>query len=114
MKAFIVNWLKIKFTQNNGSVWVRTASCQNGVLHARTEAACPQDIEVVSSAWPNPTDPTVHLQEDIIYLNRREASFINKQVRQLLKTKQAESARRKRAGIPPPPAPGKIAYAVYQ
>ena len=53
-------------------------------------------------------------EENTIFLNRREASFINKEVHRLLKSKLAETERKKKAGIPLPPEPGKIAYAVYQ
>lgn len=60
------------------------------------------------------TDPIVQVEENTIFLNRREASFINKEVRRVLKAKVAEEERRKRKGIPSPPEPGKITYAVYQ
>ncbi len=114
MTTFIMNWCKIMFTQNNGAIRVRTATCQGGAVSARGKVSTSDDFEVVSSDTLFTHDPAVHLEENIIYLNRREASFVNKEVRRLLKAKLAETQRKKKAGVPPPPEPGKIAYAVYQ
>ena len=66
-----------------------------------------EPVEVIS------TSPVVKVEESTIFLNRREASFINREVRRLLKAKLAEEERKKKAGIPSPPEPGKITYAVY-
>ena len=57
--------------------------------------------------------PVVQVEENTIFLNRREAGFINKEVHRLLKEKIAQAQRRKEKKIPAPPAPGKITYAVY-
>ena len=106
----IFTWCTQMFRPNDGVIRVRTASCQNGALSALRHTEEP--VEVVSS-WPSKNTP-VTLEENTIFLNRREASFINKEVHRLLKSKLAETERRKKAGIPPPPEPGKITYAVYQ
>lgn len=53
------------------------------------------------------------LSERTIGLNQEEAAFIERQTCQLLRWQKAENVRRHRLGIPPPPVPGKIAYAVY-
>ncbi len=105
----ILSWCAHMFKQNDGVIRVRTASCQNGALSAVRHTEGP--VEIISNrSYKAP----VKLEENIIFLNRKEASFINKEVRILLKTQMAEASRKKRAGIPPPPTPGKIAYAVYQ
>ncbi len=113
MKAFIINWCKMMFTQNSGSIHVRTAMCQGGVVSARgRQKGHVRNIEVVSNTLFG--GPTVRLEENTIYLNRKECSFVNKEVRILLRAQRQEVIRKKKAGIPLPPAPGKIAYAVYQ
>ncbi len=112
MTAFIINWCKIMFTQDDKSIRVNTALCQNGAVSARGKVATSPDYEIVSSLFTH--DPAVHLEENTVYLNRREASFVNKEMRRLLKAKQVETQRKKKAGVPLPPEPGKIAYAVYQ
>lgn len=114
MTAFIINWCKIMFTQDGKSIRVNTATCQGGAVSARGKVVTSPDYEVVSSHSLFGADPTIHLEENIVYLNRREASFVNKEVRRLLKAKLAETKRKKKAGVPLPPEPGKIAYAVYQ
>ena len=55
----------------------------------------------------------VEVEECTIFLNRRESAFINKEIHNLLKDKDAEEERRRKEGIPPPPQPGKITYGVY-
>ena len=106
MAAFIINWCKIVFTQNSGAIRVRTASCQSGAVSAIGKGEG-------SPVTPIGKDASVKLQEDTIFLNRREASFINKEVRRLLKAQVEEAERKKKQGIPQPPKPGKITYAVY-
>lgn len=114
MTAFIVNWCKIMFTQDARAIRVNTATCQGGAVSARGKVMTSPDYEVVSSASLFAPGPVVHLEENTIYLNRREASFVSKEVRRLLKAKLVETQRKKKAGVPMPPQPGKIAYAVYQ
>lgn len=106
----IFTWCTHMFRQNDGVIRVRTASCQNGALSALRHTEEP--VEVVSNHSEKNTPVT--LEENTIFLNRKEASFINKEVRRLLKAQVAEVERKKKAGIPLPPEPGKIAYAVYQ
>lgn len=113
MTALIINWCKIMFTQNANAIRVHTATCQGGAV-STWRRGMRNDIEMISSHSLFPQDPTVHLEENIVYLNRREASFVNKEVNRLLKAKIAETKRKKKAGVPLPPEPGKIAYAVYQ
>ena len=103
------------FTQSNHSIRVNTAICQGGAaVSARGKIVTHPDCEVVSSSYLFGPDPSIHLEENTVYLNRREASFINKEVRRLLKAQSIETKRKKKAGVPLPPEPGKIAYAVYQ
>ncbi len=91
----MLRWCKMMFTQKSGQVRLGKA----------TPAEKP---EVISNT------PTVQVEESTIFLNRREASFINKEVHRLLKAKVAEEERKRKAGIPAPPTPGKITYGVYQ
>lgn len=56
---------------------------------------------------------TVCIQEQIICLSEQEAAFVALETSRLLRAQRQEAKRKKRLGIPPPPAPGKIAYAVY-
>ena len=113
MTTFIINWCKMMFTQNNGSIRVRTAVCQGGAVSAFGRQKRPaRPADVVSNTLFG--GPLVHLQENTIYLNRSECSFVNKEVRRLLRSQRREIIRKKKAGIPLPPEPGKIAYAVYQ
>lgn len=88
----ILAWCKMMVTQKNGRVLLSKVS--------------PEEPEIISSF--------VEVEESTIFLNRREASFINKEVRRLLKARLAEEERKKKEGIPSRPAPGKITYAVYQ
>lgn len=55
----------------------------------------------------------LRLSEQIIELNEEEAAFVNTQTQRLLRTQRREAARKRRLGIPPPPTPGNISYAVY-
>ncbi|MBP5430177.1 MAG: hypothetical protein J6Y25_04795 [Elusimicrobiaceae bacterium] len=113
MKAFIINWCKMMFTQNSGSIHVRTATCQGGVVSAFSRKKYPAHTpEIVSNTLFG--GPTVRLEENTIHLNRRECSFVNKEVHRLLRAQRQEMIRKRKAGIPLPPEPGKIAYAVYQ
>ena len=114
MTAFIVNWCKIMFTQNRQAIRVNTAMCQGGAVSARGKVVTSPDYEVVSTASLFAPNSIICLEENTVYLNRRETSFVNKEVRRLLKAKVAETQRKKKAGVPMPPEPGKIAYAVYQ
>ena len=113
MTQFLMNWCKIMFTQTKGAIRVRTGMSQEGTLSARRVVDF-EEPEVVSTTSLFAKNPLVELEENTIYLNRREASFVNKEVSRLLKAKVAESKRKKKAGIPLPPEPGKVAYAVYQ
>lgn len=90
----ILNWFKMMVTQKSGRVLIGNKNREMP--------------EVVSNAI------SVQLEENTIFLNRREAAFINKEVHRLLKAKLAEEKRRKQHGVPSRPAPGKITYAVYQ
>ena len=56
---------------------------------------------------------TVGVQEKIIFLSEEEAAFVALETRRLLRAQRQEAKRKKRMGIPPPPIPGKITYAVY-
>ena len=114
MKNLIINWCKVMFTQTNGSIRVRTASCQGGVLSALRQAPATNDVEVVSNVPFNRRAPILSIEENTIYLNRTEASFVQKEARQLLRNQAARQHRQRQAGIPLPPQPGKISYAVYQ
>ena len=114
MKDFVMNWCKIMFTQNSRAILVRTASCQNGALKARGIVTQYATEEMLFDEPLFTQSPLVELHQNTICLNRREASFVNKEVRRLLKTRTMELARKKKEGIPLPPEPGKIAYAVYQ
>ena len=53
------------------------------------------------------------IREQIVYLSDEEDAFVALESRRLLRARRQEAKRKKRLGIPPPPAPGKIAYAVY-
>lgn len=55
----------------------------------------------------------VNVQEQIIFLSDEEAAFVALETRRLLRSQRQEVQRKKRMGIPPPPTPGQIAYAVY-
>lgn len=115
MKILIINWCKVMFTQTNGSIRVRTASCQNGVLSAvRRETSRPEEPEIIASIQPFAQTPILRIEENTVYLNRHEASFVQKEARRILKSQAAQKRRQQQAGIPLPPEPGEIAYAVYQ
>jgi len=89
----IFSWCKMMFTQKSGRV--------------RWGKATQETPEVISDTL------NVQVEENTIFLNRRESSFINKELHRLLKAKMAEEELRKKKGIPSPPEPGKITYAVY-
>ena len=112
MTKFVMNWCKMMFTQNGRAIQVRTGLCQEGVLRAKGTGK--EMTEIISGASLFGPNQLVELEENIVYLNRREVSFVNKEVNRLLKARVEETKRKKKAGIPPPPTPGKIAYAVYQ
>lgn len=57
--------------------------------------------------------PSLRVQEKTVLLNRTEAAFVDAETRHLLEGQRQETLRKRRLGIPPPPAPGSIAYAVY-
>lgn len=90
----ILNWCKMIVTQKSGRV--------------RLGKDTQQAPEIISNI------PTVQVEENTIFLNRRESAFINKELHRLLKAKVAEEELRKKKGMPARPAPGKITYAVYQ
>lgn len=117
MKMLLINWCRLMFQRTDGVIRVRTASCQNGALCARLSHASQMEEnadKVIVSSYNLYQDSSVNLEENTIFLNRREVSFINKEVRLLLKAQQAQLQARKKQGIPLPPQPGKITYAVYQ
>lgn len=94
MKQFL-SWCKMMFTQKSGRV------------HLGKET--PEAPEIISNVLPS-----LQVEENTIFLNRREAAFINKELHRLLKAKVNQEERRRKKGVPTPPAPGKITYAVYQ
>lgn len=55
----------------------------------------------------------VSVREQIISLSEEEAAFVALESRRLLRAQRQEAKRKRRLGIPPPPTPGKISYAVY-
>ncbi len=63
--------------------------------------------------WHQNEMRVIRVQERIIYLSNEEAAFVDLESRRLLRAQRQEAQRKRRLGIPPPPAPGKIAYAVY-
>ncbi len=103
------------FTPTKDAIEVRTAQCQSGVINTpRCPSCVTQEEPEIISSLSRTRGPLVKLEENTIYLNRTESSFISKEVRRLLKAQLAETERKKKAHIPLPPTPGKIAYAVYQ
>ena len=63
---------------------------------------------------PLPEDAIpVRVQESVVYLNAEEAAYVDMQTRQFLKEQLKETQRKRKLGIPPPPTPGSISYAVY-
>lgn len=115
MTTFIVNWCKVMFTPTKDSIEVRTAQCQSGVINTpRCPSPVTQEEPEVISSFSLAGRSTIPLEENTIYLNRTESSFINKEVERLLKAKLAETQRKKKEHVPLPPEPGKVAYAVYQ
>ncbi len=116
MKNLIINWCKVMFTQTSGCVRVRTASCRNGVVSAiRRQDLLSEEPEMLCSIIPTASpSPIVSIEENTVYLTHAEASFVHKEVRRLLKNQQVHERNCRQAGIPLPPKPGKIAYAVYQ
>ena len=61
---------------------------------------------------PENTAP-VRVRESVVYLNAEEAAYVEVQTRQLLQEQRRETLRKRKLGIPPPPEPGSISYAVY-
>lgn len=114
MTTLFINWCKMMFTQNGNSIRVSTGVCQEGAMSARGQVTQSQAEDILTVASLFAPNPLVELQENTVFLNRKEVSFINKEVKVLLKNQIREMEHKKRMGIPPPPAPGKIAYAVYQ
>ena len=55
----------------------------------------------------------VCVREQIISLSEEEAAFVALETRRLLRAQRQEAKRKRRLGIPPPPTPGRISYAVY-
>lgn len=53
------------------------------------------------------------LCEQIIGLSDEEAAWVALESLRLMKSRRKEEARKHALGIPPPPTPGKILYAVY-
>lgn len=53
------------------------------------------------------------LTEATVALSAEEAAWVNLESMRLLRARRQEEARRRALGIPPPPTPGKISYAVY-
>lgn len=62
--------------------------------------------------WEDVPRPAA-LSERIIALSGEEAAWVAQESRRLMKMREQEEARRRALGIPPPPTPGKISYAVY-
>lgn len=62
--------------------------------------------------WENEPRPSA-LSERIIALSGEEAAWVAQESRRLMKMRKKEEARKRALGIPPPPTPGKICYAVY-
>ena len=90
----ILNWCKTIVTQKSGRV--------------RLGKDTQQAPEIISNI------PTVQVEENTIFLNRRESAFINKELHRLLKAKVAEEELRKKKGMPARKKKKKITYAVYQ
>ena len=102
-------------TPTKDAIEVCTAQCQSGVISTpRFPSSVIHEEPEVISALTRTRGPLVNLEENTIYLNRTEMTFINQEVRRLLKAQVAETERQKKAHIPLPPKPGQIAYAVYQ
>lgn len=57
--------------------------------------------------------PLCALRESIISLSDEEAAWVALESLRLMKSRRKEEARKRALGIPPPPTPGKISYAVY-
>jgi hypothetical protein len=53
------------------------------------------------------------VQAHTVWLSRPEADYVEEQTYQLLRWQKEEALRKRRMGIPPPPTPGRISYAVY-
>lgn len=69
--------------------------------------------EEVSYGYCSIKDSSVRLSESIVILNDKEAAFVDLETKRLLRYQKTEAQRKRKLGIPPPPTPGKIAYAVY-
>ncbi len=53
------------------------------------------------------------LTESTVQLSEEEANWVNVQSLRLMRMRRKEEARKRALGVPPPPTPGKISYAVY-
>ncbi|MBO5011527.1 MAG: hypothetical protein J6J74_02720 [Elusimicrobiaceae bacterium] len=53
------------------------------------------------------------LRESTISLSDEEAAWVALESLRLMRSRRKEEARKRALGIPPPPTPGKICYAVY-
>ncbi len=58
-------------------------------------------------------EPLSQVKEHTVLLSRPEAAYVEEQIHQLLLWQKEEALRKRRMGIPPPPTPGRISYAVY-
>jgi len=69
----------------------------------------PQENKRPWETYPRPAE----LSEQIIMLTAEEAAWVNVQSRRVMRLRRREAARKRALGVPPPPTPGNIAYAVY-
>lgn len=53
------------------------------------------------------------LTESTVALSNEEAAWINKQSKRLMRSRRKEQARNRAKGLPLPPKPGNISYAVF-
>lgn len=59
--------------------------------------------------FPRPSE----LSETTVALSDEEAAWVALESLRLMRGRRKEEARKRALGIPPPPTPGKISYAVY-
>lgn len=69
----------------------------------------PQGNKRPWETYPRPAE----LSEQIITLTAEEAAWVNIESRRVMQLRQQEDERKRARGVPPPPTPGNIAYAVY-
>lgn len=62
--------------------------------------------------WEDTPRPS-SLCEQIVALSDEEAAWVAIESMRLMRHRRREEARKRALGIPPPPTPGKICYAVY-